>query len=186
MDAMYSSKMSVDFQRTTRSYVTKDRNLHNHRCENITSHLRYFVLLLFLITVPTIILINILYNWMSLRRAQPSGFNVLQFGKIPNFQGNTASLSSGSETKKSKNQMPSSSCWFPACPTLRRRGLRRYVPPKCRVFISELHGVTAHGHRFGNLISSMKMIMSERRRGTGYQYCSRVCLSFHDSLTRCR
>jgi hypothetical protein len=30
--------MSVDFQRTTRRYVPKDRSLHNHRCENLKSY----------------------------------------------------------------------------------------------------------------------------------------------------
>jgi hypothetical protein len=34
MGAPCSSEMSVDFQRTTRRYITEDRTLHNHRCES--------------------------------------------------------------------------------------------------------------------------------------------------------
>jgi hypothetical protein len=31
------SETSVDLQRTIRHYITEDRTLHNHRCENLTS-----------------------------------------------------------------------------------------------------------------------------------------------------
>jgi hypothetical protein len=34
-EAIFSSEMSVDFVRTTRRYITEDRVLHNHRCENL-------------------------------------------------------------------------------------------------------------------------------------------------------
>jgi hypothetical protein len=30
-----SSETSVDFQRTTRHYISEDSTLHNHRCENL-------------------------------------------------------------------------------------------------------------------------------------------------------
>jgi hypothetical protein len=40
MEAICSSETSVDFQRTTRRYITEDSTLHNHRCENLKS---YFV-----------------------------------------------------------------------------------------------------------------------------------------------
>jgi hypothetical protein len=35
MEAMCSSEMSADFQRTTQCYISGDRTLHNHRCENL-------------------------------------------------------------------------------------------------------------------------------------------------------
>jgi hypothetical protein len=38
MDAIYSSEMSVDTQRTTRRYIPEDGTLHNHRCENLKSY----------------------------------------------------------------------------------------------------------------------------------------------------
>jgi hypothetical protein len=34
MEAKCFSETSVDFQRVTRHYITEDRTLHNHRCEN--------------------------------------------------------------------------------------------------------------------------------------------------------
>jgi hypothetical protein len=30
-----SSETSVDFQRTTRRYISEDSTIHNHRCENL-------------------------------------------------------------------------------------------------------------------------------------------------------
>jgi hypothetical protein len=39
MESICSPEMSVDFQRTTRRYITEDRSLHNHRCENLRSHI---------------------------------------------------------------------------------------------------------------------------------------------------
>jgi hypothetical protein len=38
MEAICSSEMSVDFQRATRRYIPEDRNLHNHRRENLKIH----------------------------------------------------------------------------------------------------------------------------------------------------
>jgi hypothetical protein len=38
MKPICSSETSVDFQRTTQRYVTEDRILHNHRCENLISY----------------------------------------------------------------------------------------------------------------------------------------------------
>jgi hypothetical protein len=38
MEVKYSSETSVDYQRTARRYITEDRNLHNHGCENIISY----------------------------------------------------------------------------------------------------------------------------------------------------
>jgi hypothetical protein len=38
MEAICSSEMSVDFQRTTRRYIREGRTLHNHRCENHKSY----------------------------------------------------------------------------------------------------------------------------------------------------
>jgi hypothetical protein len=32
------SEASVNFQRTARRYMPEDRNLHNHRCENLRSY----------------------------------------------------------------------------------------------------------------------------------------------------
>jgi hypothetical protein len=37
MEATYSSETSVDFQRTIRRYITEDRTVHNHRCDNLKS-----------------------------------------------------------------------------------------------------------------------------------------------------
>jgi hypothetical protein len=34
----FRRKMAVDFQRTTRRYILEDRNLYNHRCENLKSY----------------------------------------------------------------------------------------------------------------------------------------------------
>jgi hypothetical protein len=41
MEATCSSETSVDFQRTTwhYSYIPEDRNLHNHRCEDLKSYI---------------------------------------------------------------------------------------------------------------------------------------------------
>jgi hypothetical protein len=38
MEATCLSETSLDFQRTTRSYIPEDRTLHNHRCDNLTSY----------------------------------------------------------------------------------------------------------------------------------------------------
>jgi hypothetical protein len=35
MEAISSSEMSIDFQRTTWRYVPEDATLYNHRCDNI-------------------------------------------------------------------------------------------------------------------------------------------------------
>jgi hypothetical protein len=40
MEAMFLSETSVDFQRTTRSYITEYSTLHNHRCENLKSYVK--------------------------------------------------------------------------------------------------------------------------------------------------
>jgi hypothetical protein len=37
MEAMFSSKTSVNFQRTTQRYIPEDSALYNHRCENLKS-----------------------------------------------------------------------------------------------------------------------------------------------------
>jgi hypothetical protein len=39
MEGTFSSETSVDFQRTTRRYITEDRTLHNHRFENLKSYI---------------------------------------------------------------------------------------------------------------------------------------------------
>jgi hypothetical protein len=39
MEAICSSEMSVDTQRTTRRYMPEDETLHNHRCENLKSYI---------------------------------------------------------------------------------------------------------------------------------------------------
>jgi hypothetical protein len=38
IEATCSSETSVYFQRTTRRYITEDRILHKHRCENVQSY----------------------------------------------------------------------------------------------------------------------------------------------------
>jgi hypothetical protein len=35
IEAICSSETPVDSQGTTRRYISEDRNLHNHRCENL-------------------------------------------------------------------------------------------------------------------------------------------------------
>jgi hypothetical protein len=37
VEAIYSSEMSVDFQQTTRRYISDDTTLHSHLCENLKS-----------------------------------------------------------------------------------------------------------------------------------------------------
>jgi hypothetical protein len=39
MEALYSSKKSVHFQRTTRRYIPEYRTLRNHLCENLKSYM---------------------------------------------------------------------------------------------------------------------------------------------------
>jgi hypothetical protein len=39
MEAIWSSETSVDTQRTTWRYIPEVDTLHNHRCENLTSHI---------------------------------------------------------------------------------------------------------------------------------------------------
>jgi hypothetical protein len=39
MEATCSSETSVDFQRTTHRYIPEHRTLHNHHCENLSSHI---------------------------------------------------------------------------------------------------------------------------------------------------
>jgi hypothetical protein len=39
MEVTCSSETSVDFQRTTQRYIPKDRNIHNHRCEDFKSYI---------------------------------------------------------------------------------------------------------------------------------------------------
>jgi hypothetical protein len=38
MEVTSSSRMSVDIQWTTQHYISKDRTLDNHLCENLKSH----------------------------------------------------------------------------------------------------------------------------------------------------
>jgi hypothetical protein len=38
MEAIFSSEMSVDFQRR---YIPEDRSLHNPRCENLKSYVSF-------------------------------------------------------------------------------------------------------------------------------------------------
>jgi hypothetical protein len=38
MEAICSSETSAEYQRTTRHYISEDRTLHNHRCENLRFH----------------------------------------------------------------------------------------------------------------------------------------------------
>jgi hypothetical protein len=37
MKATCSSETADEFQRTTRRYISDDRTVHNHRCENVKS-----------------------------------------------------------------------------------------------------------------------------------------------------
>jgi hypothetical protein len=37
MELPFSSETLVEFQQTTRRYVSEDRTLHNQRCENLKS-----------------------------------------------------------------------------------------------------------------------------------------------------
>jgi hypothetical protein len=43
LQVICSSETSVDFQRTTRSYIPEDSILHNHRCENLKSYINKYV-----------------------------------------------------------------------------------------------------------------------------------------------
>jgi hypothetical protein len=52
MQAMCSSEMSADFQRTTRPYIPEDRTLYNHRCENLRSYMKRILVLLVSYTQP--------------------------------------------------------------------------------------------------------------------------------------
>jgi hypothetical protein len=38
MEMVYSTEISVDFQRTTRRYIPEDKILRDHGCENIKSY----------------------------------------------------------------------------------------------------------------------------------------------------
>jgi hypothetical protein len=42
MEAIYFSETSIGFQRITRHYIPKDITLHNHRCDNLKSYIKYF------------------------------------------------------------------------------------------------------------------------------------------------
>jgi hypothetical protein len=42
MEATCSSETVVDFQRTTWCYIPEDRNLHNHRSENLKSYIESY------------------------------------------------------------------------------------------------------------------------------------------------
>jgi hypothetical protein len=42
MEAICSSETSVVTQRTTPSHIPEDDILHNHRCENLKSYVRFF------------------------------------------------------------------------------------------------------------------------------------------------
>jgi hypothetical protein len=41
MEAIYSSETPVDTQRTTWCYIPEDGTLHNRRCENLKSYIRW-------------------------------------------------------------------------------------------------------------------------------------------------
>jgi hypothetical protein len=41
MEAICSSESSVDFQRTTRRYITEYRTLRHHHCENLKSNILF-------------------------------------------------------------------------------------------------------------------------------------------------
>jgi hypothetical protein len=41
MEITYSSETSISFQRTVRRYIQEDRNIYNHRCENLKSYIAY-------------------------------------------------------------------------------------------------------------------------------------------------
>jgi hypothetical protein len=41
MEAICSSEMSVETQRTRRRHIPEDDTLHNHRCENLKSYMFY-------------------------------------------------------------------------------------------------------------------------------------------------
>jgi hypothetical protein len=43
MEAISSSETSVASQQTTRRYIPEDYTLHNHRCENLKSYLKYLI-----------------------------------------------------------------------------------------------------------------------------------------------
>jgi hypothetical protein len=44
MEAICSSEMSVDTQRTTRRYISEDGTLHNYVCENLKSNINILFL----------------------------------------------------------------------------------------------------------------------------------------------
>jgi hypothetical protein len=46
MEAICSSETSVDTQRTTRFYIPEDGTLHNHRFENLKSHICYMLMMI--------------------------------------------------------------------------------------------------------------------------------------------
>jgi hypothetical protein len=48
MEAICSSEMSVETQRTTRRHIPEDDTIHNHRCENLKSYIKYTKLEFFL------------------------------------------------------------------------------------------------------------------------------------------
>jgi hypothetical protein len=48
MEAILSSKISVDFLRSTMPYILEDRTLHNHRCENSKSYVVKKIAILYL------------------------------------------------------------------------------------------------------------------------------------------
>jgi hypothetical protein len=44
MELKCASQTSVDFKRTTWSYILEDRTLHNHRCEHLKSYIDHVCL----------------------------------------------------------------------------------------------------------------------------------------------
>jgi hypothetical protein len=53
MDAVRTSKTSVNFNVTTRHYIPEDFNLHTRRRENLKSHISMLIISTFLSLPPT-------------------------------------------------------------------------------------------------------------------------------------
>jgi hypothetical protein len=71
MEEKCSSETSVDFQRTTRNYITEDKNVHNNRCEDFKSYIMYFLVFRRLFddafNIETVCLLN--EKWFGRKRS---------------------------------------------------------------------------------------------------------------------
>jgi hypothetical protein len=102
------SEMSVDFQRTTRRYIPEDRNLHNHRCENIKYYIPMFVSLL----VPT--------SWRTLLQTSVND-KVYSVRCVPAFRQNVLTSFSVIYSLLTKNSAPWRQILFVLCTVWMKR-----------------------------------------------------------------